>query len=208
MIHSKKEYRYNIVSTTNPITITLPSDSSGNVYTTRTLKTLEIEDFHWMGSFSKTAQGKGDSTDIDNVPPLFFQIKISDDNVSGIQTESNINQKIMEFAKPRTQFDAIPTITAMTAREGGSTVDDYGGISYNFSKVVYGLDEKNLKEKLNISNVTTPSIILNIESVYSYIDANGATKYANGTFKFDNRPIQGLASVSEPFILRVLVCDE
>ena len=208
MKSQKKEYRYNIVSTENPISITLPVDKVGNPIAHRIIKTLEIEDFHWMGSFSKTAQGKGDATDIDNVPPLFFQIKINDADVSGLSDKTNTNQNILEFAKPQTQFDAIPTITAVNAREGGSTVDDYGGISYNYSKVVYGLDQKNITEKLNISHLSSATFTLNIQSVYSYIDSNGATKSANGTFKFENRPIQGLSSVSEPYILRVLIVDE
>ena len=207
----KKEYRYNIISTDNPLVITLPKDQDGVPFGTRNKKTFEIESFHWQGSFSKVAQGKGDATDIQNVPPLFFQIQLTDNtlNVSGVTDEDNLTQRVLEFAKPKIQFDSVPTITPMIQRVGGNTVEDYGGLSYDYVKVVYGIDE-NLREQLDISNlpVTTTSISLKINTVYSYIDADKATKYNNGPFVFENRAIQGLNSVSEPYVMRVLIVDE
>lgn len=206
---NKKEYRYNIVSTTNPITIKLPVDSTSTVLGTRTKKTLEIESFNWLGTFSKVAQGTGAATDVDNVPPLFFSIRIDEAlaGVSGVMKEDNSAQKILEFATPKTQLDSIPTVSPMITREGGNTIGDYGGISYDYTKVIYSVDTP-LSEKVDISKVTGTDIVIKIYSEYTYIDANNNTLTNNGIFKFAARPIQGLSAVSEPYILRVLIVDE
>ena len=206
---SKKEYRYNIVSTTNPITIKLPVDSTSAVLGTRTKKTLEIESFNWLGTFSKVAQGTGAASDVDNVPPLFFSIRIDEAlaGVSGMVKEDNSAQKILEFATPKTQLDSIPTVSPMIVREGGNTMSDYGGISYDYTKVIYSVDTP-LSEKVDISKVSGTDLVIKIYSEYTYIDGSNNTLTNNGIFKFAARPIQGLSAVSEPYILRVLIVDE
>lgn len=204
----RKEYRYNIISTTNPVTVKLPVDSSSAVLGTRTSKTLEVEGFYWMGTFSKVAQGTGTASDVDNVPPLFLAINVDDTHTTeGLKKEDNSLQKTLEFAIPKQQFDSIPTVTPLISRLGGNTVSDFGGISYDFSKVTYEIGT-NISEKLDISKITGTDIVLKINSQYTYVDSNSATQTANGLFKFNSRPIQGLNAVSEPYILRLLIVDE
>lgn len=207
----KKEYRYNIISTDNPIQIKIPVDINGNKIKRRNKLTLEIESFHWMGSFYKEAVGSGVvADDVQNVPPhFFFFMGGTGIAISGTRNADYTSSNVIDYAYPKSVYDVYPTTTPPLERAGGTTIDDYGGISYKFLKVAYGIQE-NVNEKIDISNVSQENVEIEICSQYSYISGAGNTLTTAGRFKFFERSIQGMGTgkVSEPYILRVLIVDE
>lgn len=199
------EMKFSIISTDNPISIKLPHDANGLMLGTRNRKTLEITDFHWGGTFPKTAQGTGTASDVDNVPPNFLFFKADNAIIDGSYDESATVSKTIDYAYPKYQLDSIPTVTPAINRIGGNTVDDYGGISYDYIKLIYSIEE-NTEELIDIGNMVSSHIQIFIYSNLSYI-ANGQTLTKNDLFKFNSRNIQGLNTVSEPYVLRVSIYD-
>lgn len=205
-MQGKSEIRYTIISTDNPVSIKIPVDVNGAPLGTRGKKLLEVTDFHWAGTFSKVATGTGSSTDVHNVPPNFFYFSADESIVDNAYSKDASVSKIVDYAYPKTQLDSIPTTSPLQNRVGGNTIDDYGGISYDFVKIVYTIEENTI-ENIDIGNMLGSEIKLFIYSNLNYIDGSNNTQTKNNLFSFVNRPIQGLNNVSEPYVLRVTIYD-
>lgn len=205
-MQGRTEVKFSISSTDNPISIKLPHDSNGNILGTRRKKVLEISDFYWSGTFPKVNNSIDDMQDVNNVPPNFFFFKADNSIVDGIYDENAVSSKVLDYAYPKYQLDSIPTFTPPINRDGGNTINDYGGISYDYTKLIYGF-ESNSEENVDIGGLIGSHIQLFIYSNLSYVDNDGNTKTKNELFKFANRNIQGLNLVSEPYILRAVIYD-